>query len=282
MFRFLCLFMFSCLSFFASATDFSPIKLEGDEYLFTKLTPISEVEKRVEDKVLNKLSMPMTTLDTLYLSRLYTSDWFSIMLNGDTYMMDNSTNYWVKTSNADVFSFTPNLQRMAVSNSVREDLLKMMPLLEGFEEMLPVYPSSTKSRNIKIWAFVDMTCPYCRKFHLTNRLQLQNVGVTFVYVPFSRSPGEKRADGANLNAFCGAPGDVKKDIDDYYLMETRLLLAKNLKSDCEGSQEILMDFLLHNGERFSLVGSPMFLTESGVVIYGADTLTQYVSQYITQ
>ena len=31
MFRFLCLFMFSCLSFFASATDFSPIKLEGDE-----------------------------------------------------------------------------------------------------------------------------------------------------------------------------------------------------------------------------------------------------------
>ena len=52
----------------------------------------------------------------------------------------------------------------------------------------------------------------------TDRLQLQNVGVTFVYVPFSRSPGEKRADGANLNAFCGAPGDVKKDIDDYYLI----------------------------------------------------------------
>jgi hypothetical protein len=278
MFRDILFLCAATLSFsvMSSEEDGTIPRLSHGDYFFTKLTPMAEVRHSIERRMIDELGLKPEIAQNAPISRLFVSDWFGVSIDGKGYVVNSDASYWMQGGMGEMFMFTPSVQRVSVSNGNRGRLLNLMLLINAYKDTLVTYPSTTGYVRERIYAFMDVTCPYCRKFHLTERQELQAQGYEFVYIPYAKEPNNQDVIDLNLWAFC-AENELhsKRNIDSAYLVapKARDNLASSPKCDNESLKFIA--FLMGSGEKFSLVGSPAFFTGSADVIYGSAALERY-------
>jgi hypothetical protein len=241
------------------------------------LSQINPVEKKLVKTLVDGGILKEGSPGNIRLSRLSVSDWFGFSLNGETYLTDANASHILKSDLRDFFHVSPTLSQVSMSNGGVESLFKLTSFLRSFESdaILPVYKSTSKTRpEIVIYAFMDVTCPFCKKFHLLEREQLNRDGVTFIYIPFTKNYSNKKDLALNYAVFCQSASEKKNSIDDAYLAPkiTRFKINPN----CNLLDSTLIRFFLKTGEMYGVAGSPMFLSRSGKVMYGTPSLIQFV------
>jgi hypothetical protein len=263
----------------SSEKDVSIPRLSHGDYFFTKLTPMAEVRQSVERRMIDELGLKQVVAENAPLSRIFVSDWFGVSIHGKGYVVNSDASYWMQGGMGEMFMFTPSVQRVSVSNGNRERLLNLMLLINAYKETLVTYPSTTGYVRERIYAFMDVTCPFCRKFHLTERQDLQAQGYEFVYIPYAKEPNNKDVTELNLWAYC-ANNELhsKRNIDDVYLATSRGRDNMAMSPECDDESLRFIEFLMGSGERFSLAGSPAFFTGTADVVYGSAALERYASE----
>jgi len=272
-------FIILLLSFGVFSETNINLKPVDSSYPFSNLTPTKKIERLIYDKMAKELRVSKSEIEKTEIQRIFTSDWFIVNFKSRNYVVDNTASYWLESDLNGMFLLNPSLSKVNVSNSTRVSLMKLMYFLKTSVDYLPTYSRGEGPLNETIFAFVDLTCPYCKEFHLKHRAEWQMLGVNWVYVPFSKDLGNRRNTDLNADVFCQENTEVvKNSVDEIYLMPRSRLtsVASNYKKNCSPVQSAFINFLMSNGERYALAGSPMFLTESGKVFYGAPSLENYI------
>lgn len=235
---------------------------------------MSVMKERVRAKLVEELKVSEASVQSLKMDRMFTSDWFMVSVEGKQYVVDNTAKNWLRSDLDGFFVFDQGVRQVAISNEGRESLMKMRLLLQSVEDLLPSYGNSAVE---PIYAFIDVTCPHCRKFHLTQLANIEKAGHRIVYVPFLRDTSDYQAKKLNLDTFCKDTTDgIKSAMNTLYLKD-RSDLKKGIQAPaCNNYQKATFEFLLFNGERYGLIGSPMFLTPAGEVVYGGPALERYL------
>lgn len=270
------LFLSVCVVFCLSTSGLAfslefPIEpYNGSSIRFSNLSSITDVESNVK-KTIKGISRG----DSLSVERLLASEWFAVSVDGKSYLTEPLAENWLRTDFNGFYSFSNGIKEISVSNSTRESFIYLSSYLESIKEFLPSYgPAEYKE---KVFAFVDVTCPHCKKFHLTERAKFEARGIKIIYVPFSRDASRKSAIDANMAAFCSP--DIlttKSNLDNVYMLSKLEMSSKSWFPKCTKIQQSIFSFLIGNGERYSLRGSPMFLTELGDALYGSAALSHYL------
>lgn len=280
MIRFFCSLLLFSFSLFAFAQEverqiYFDADKPGRELLL--LSNQSEAEKNIIQS-LYTTGIYSGDASDLGVTRLSTSDWFGFSLNKATYITDKGATHILKSNLTDFFSFKPALQQISMSNSGRESLLRMLSFIKSFinDELFAVYPGNkvVEYDNTTIYAFMDASCPFCRKFHLTEREELTKKGVTFVYIPFSKNYANSKERELNKSVFCQRGESQKTALNGVFMSKK----PTNFKidEDCSELSGLLVDFFLKSGDLYGLAGSPMFLSDTGVVMYGTSSLLRFV------
>jgi len=257
------------LSTSSFAIDIAPYG--GDSIRFSNLTNLNKVKENVAENI-----KPITNgKEGISVERLMSSEWFSVSVDGKGYLTDPYAENWLRTSFEGLYSFTDGIKQISVSNETRESLLGLSLFLRSINEMLPSYGGNSSKETI--YAFVDVTCPHCKKFHLTARAEIEKSGVRIVYVPFARSASNQSQVAANMEVFCSSNlKETKSNLNDAYLLSPIELSSKMWSPKCNKLQNAVFGFLIGNGHRYNLKGSPMFLTELGDALYGTSSLHHYL------
>jgi hypothetical protein len=241
------------------------------------LSQIKPVEGKLVQVLVDGGIIKGSAANDIALSRLSTSDWFGFNLNGKTYLTDANASHILKSDFRDFFHVSPTVSQVSMSNEGVESLSKLTSFLSSLEgdAILPVYKStSTTQPEIMIYAFMDVTCPFCKKFHLLEREQLNRDGVTFTYIPFTKNYSNKKDLALNHAVFCQSESKKKNSINDAYLAPK--IRKFKIESDCSVLDSTLIRFFLKTGEMYGVAGSPMFLSKSGKAIYGTPSLIQFL------
>lgn len=257
-----------------SQSSLYEISLSEEVLGYAELTPMPVMKDRIREKLMGELKVSSDSVKELKMDRMFTSDWFMVSVEGKQYVVDNTAKNWLRSDLDGFFVFDHGVRQVAISNEGRESLMKMRILLQSVEDLLPGYGSDTVE---PIYAFIDVTCPHCRKFHLTQLSNIEKSGHRIVYVPFLRDMDDYQAKKINLNTFCkSTTAEVKSALDEIYLRDRKDLKKGVPAPACNNYQKATFDFLLANGERYGLIGSPMFLTPTGEVVYGGPALERYL------
>lgn len=169
------------------------------------------------------------------------------------------------------FPFSDSVSRVSVSNSVRESLMELTSFLSHAYESLVVYEPMKGNRNEVIYAFMDVSCPHCKSFHLTKRVGLQMAGYTVVYLPFMRTPSDKKTRVVTEYLYCLKTNEDRMEfLNKAYLERKIKTVASGLPQDksCSNLNSAIVNGVLSLGEQFNLAGSPVFFTEQGRLFYG--------------
>lgn len=243
----------------------------GDALRFSNLSNLEDVKANVAES-LRKFSSE----GEMHVERLMSSEWFAVSVDGRGYLTEPFADNWLRTDFNGLYSFSYGIREISVTNSTRESFIYLLNFLSSIDEFLPSYgPRKYKE---KIYAFVDVTCPHCKKFHLTERASFEEKGIRVIYVPFARDVSRKSTIDANMFAFCSPDIlSTKSKLNDVYMMSKLELSSKSWFPKCTKIQQSIFSFLIGNGERYSLRGSPMFLTEMGDALYGTAALSHYLT-----
>lgn len=272
--KFICFIILLC-SFGSFAFD----KMKQSEYPFANLTSMKDINTLIRKKMIEDLGMKESEANTAKAQRIFTSDWFAVNIRDRTYVIDNTASYWLESDLDGMFALSPSISRVNVSNNTRGSLVKLMNLAMNSEDILPRYKRGPGALNERVYAFVDLSCPHCREFHLTQRAKWQSLGIDWVYIPFSRDMENKKMREMNVAAFCQqTPEKSKAIIDEIYLSPSNRLqsLSSKYKKDCSTLKKKMVEFFVGSGERYGFAGSPMFLTETGRVLYGVPAFENYM------
>lgn len=271
---FLFLFVFLPYSYGSDRTD-DYVITPSDELFFSKLTPNSTVEKNVLKRLVSGLKMSDEKASEAKVQRLLTSDLFSVRVGERNYLIGPDAKNWVQSEFEGFYIFGDGVRSVSVSNESKESLLSMQFLLKNLGEYLPLYGDI--NAKTKFYAFIDVTCPHCRDFHLFSRTDFERAGVSFIYVPFLRNSKDYLAQTVNKRAFCSSSKlEIKSKLNKLFSLSRSELEADLTPPKCNRIQSSIFDFLLLTGDRYNLRGSPMFMSMNGDVIYGVPSLKRYV------
>lgn len=260
------------LSFFSVAgNELPPMMKHPNVDSIANLTPTSTVMKNVISQLEGGFGVSKEQAGDVTLIRMSDSDLFQVELAGVRYTINADAKYWLKGEVDGVYVTKDGRAKGSVaSNDMLEFNQRLRVFLMAVSDLLPVYGDITKDK--VVFAFVDLSCPYCQQFHLVNRSELEKQGVTFVYVPFVRDPNDKRVMDATRTVFCNAdPVAAKMELDSVYLNGPRNLGAMK-GGACSHIRQSIIESLLVVGHQMGIVGTPMFLMPSGEVIYGTSKL----------
>jgi hypothetical protein len=208
--RFILLLTFF-LSCFSHSGELDMFEFDSTVPPSLALSTMAEVEENVSAKIAGAWGYE----GDVKISRIFASDMFAVNFKGATYITDSSAESWIQNGNTGFFQFSPYVRRVATSNYDRENLMKFGVFIEKLKRHLPTYKAFAGERE-HIYVFVDMTCPHCRKFHLSQRVKFQKKGYSFTYIPFLRDPSNKRFSALNKWTFCADVESVKTNIDNVY------------------------------------------------------------------
>ncbi|MEG3764876.1 hypothetical protein [Alteromonas sp. 14N.309.X.WAT.G.H12] len=287
-FSYALLFTFALFSFFANATvddvvleKSKPLSTfaQNEIYDFVHLSDIDAIKENVIDRLQRVLGMSKDEVDKVRVSRIYNTTWVQVSVDGKTYITDKRARQWLGTDLSELYLFEDAAKRISVGNDNRESLIDYAYFMLKLPSVAPIYPatSSPTGKQKLIFAFVDPSCPRCRDFHLTKMEQWRALGVTWVYIPFLISDDRKSEELAEY-VYCPSDIDeVKKRIDEVYLVGKKKAAGRAALNDACGQKEkSVVTSILTAGFRHGLAGSPMFLTESGEVYYGTPSLEMSV------
>jgi hypothetical protein len=277
----LSLFLILFISFSSSAAE--PIDIVD-----IKKTPQEELERFAslpsEDDVLEKAIKNMNSAlsmakapDNVLINRVYASNLYHITLDEQKYFIDETASYWVPDKGEGAFLFSNSVSRVSVSNDVREYLMELTSFLSKAYESLVVYKPMKGNRNEVIYAFMDLSCPHCKSFHLTKRVSLQMAGYTVVYLPFMRTPSDKKTRLVTEYLYCLKNNEDKMEfLNQAYLERKIKTVAARLPQEksCETLNNAIVNGVLSLGEQFNLAGSPVFFTEQGRIFYGYSAIAR--------
>lgn len=274
-------FLILLFSFPTHATP--PFKL--DEVV---TSPQSELERYAslpsEDVVLEKAINNMTSAlgmarapENIIVNRVYASNFYHITLDDKKYFIDETASYWMPDKGEGAFLFSDSVSRVSVSNTIREALMELTSFLSYASDSLVVYKPMKGDRNEVIYAFMDLSCPHCKSFHLTKRVSLQMAGYTVVYLPFMRNPSDKKTRAVTEYLYCLENNEDRMDfLNKAYLERKIKAVAAGLPQDktCSTLNNAITKGVLSLGSQFNLAGSPVFFTEQGRLFYGYSAIAR--------
>ena len=213
-------------------------------------------------------------LDTrVDIERVGNSKYLFVSTRSDTYLTDENTEYLIPVRGLDVYQIGEHFSRYNLSNAAHNRLLELQQLWLIYQDALPLYSAtSSKHRGGRIYAFVDLTCAYCRNFHLSKMEKYRERGFSFIYIPFLRDPRDKNAAQLSVNTFCGTTGVLKERISSAYQEKTPPLVMDVDYSMCSPDLEALLKYTFNIGAELGFIGSPLFQTEKGQVAFGEPAL----------
>lgn len=238
---------------------------------------LNKVKERASNKLKKSLDLPIEALDNVSIARVFTSNWYQVSVDQSIYIIDENADYWMQGSAiGNVFIFDDTVTPVNVNNETREMLSKIVSFVSNSPEYAIVY----KPRQIslgKIFVFMDLSCPFCREFHLSNKENILNEGYELWYIPFIRDENKKSIK-LTLETFCSFDNELKKsNINNHYIdPKNNKMIASS--QDCSPTQKAVLDTLMRSGGIYSLTGTPLFITESTGLFYGYSAIQQHISK----
>lgn len=275
-------------AFYTIAMAFSSLTMAGGQLQPESLTPSSQ-ESLVryaslpsESEVLDRAITNMTSAlhmakapDNISINRVYASNLYHITLDSQKYFVDETASYWMPDKGEGAFLFGDSVSRISVSNEIREALMQLTGFLSYAADSLVVYEPLKGNRNEVIYAFMDLSCPHCKAFHLTKKMKLQMDGYTVVYLPFMRNSADKKTRNVTEYLYCLKDNEARKEFTDKAFLARKInevALGLPTKKDCSTLNDAIVKGVLSLGEQFNLAGSPVFFTEQGRLFYGYSAL----------
>jgi hypothetical protein len=249
------------------SSDFK-FELSQDVQSWISEPPISFVTEKVLDTARGELGLGDSAIENIFVERVFVSGFYNVYIQNNRYVVDPYANYWVQNNESDFFMFDKGAYNITASNGVKESLMEMIPFIESIApDYLVEYKPINTSEKKTVYAFMDLSCPHCKSFHLSTRSDWQSQGVRVVYIPFLKDQSNKRVAEATAGAFCQQnKGSRAKAVNDVYMKGYRGLGLNS--QGCTTIQKTIFDFLFNSGARYGLEGSPMFLTDTGRIYYG--------------
>lgn len=217
-------------------------------------------------------------LDTrVEIERIGNSQYLFVSTRNDAYLTDEDTEYLIPVRGRDVYQVGNHFNRYNISNAAHNRLLELQQLWFIYQDALPLYSStSSKNKGGRIYAFVDLTCAYCRNFHLSKMEKYRERGFSFIYIPFLRDPRDKNAAQLSVNTFCGPAETLKERVSSAYQEKTPPLVMDVDYSMCSPDIAALLKYTFNIGAELGFIGSPLFHTEKGQVAFGEPALSKIV------
>ncbi len=217
-------------------------------------------------------------LDTrVEIERIGNSQYLFVSTRNDAYLTDEDTEYLIPVRGRDVYQVGNHFNRYNISNAAHNRLLELQQLWFIYQDALPLYSStSSKNKGGRIYAFVDLTCAYCRNFHLSKMEKYREQGFSFIYIPFLRDPRDKNAAQLSVNTFCGPAETLKERVSSAYQEKTPPLVMDVDYSMCSPDIAALLKYTFNIGAELGFIGSPLFHTEKGQVAFGEPALSKIV------
>lgn len=276
---FIALLAFCSLSVQATDTQSpDPIK-DAKLVYFASLPSLNSVKLRVVESLLKGIGVSHP--EDIVVDRVYGSNLYSVRVGASEYVTDSEGSYWIKSPASEVFLFGEDVVQVNINNQDRESLMELTAMLPYFEDTLVVYPPLGKDKHEVIFVFMDLSCPFCKRFHLSQRLNLQKAGFAVAYIPFLRNINDVKIRELTLFSYCLPAKERLSFIDEVYMSvkpESAYGHGKKMypNATCNPLQESTYDSLMSLGHRFNLNGSPVFFNEKGKLFYGYGSLEKSV------
>ncbi|MBE8232550.1 MAG: thioredoxin fold domain-containing protein [Endozoicomonadaceae bacterium] len=236
-----------------------------------------EEPQKIEPLLNEALGVVNGHLQIKSFQRLGVSSLYKLVLkSGGKYIIDNTGAYWMPYQHIKEFEGGKALQ---VTPTATEHY-NQLTLLKFLDQInLITYPAYNSKKDV-LYAFIDISCPYCRKFHQRSLRKLNKIGVEVRYVPLLRDIDNKKIMEMQLDIFCS------KDINSRTLkMDSFIGNFKAEQSEfdgvaqCNKHDRALYTELMKLGQRLDFIGSPAFLTQRGRMIYGESGLSMYFASF---
>ena len=267
---------FSGLSFAAEPPVIEDFKPSSQDVLerYASLPSEDDVLEKAVVNMKSALAMAQAP-ENIKINRVYASNLYHITLDNQKYFVDETASYWMPDKGEGAFLFGDSVSRVSVSIEIREALMELTSFLSYAADSLVVYKPLKGDRHEVIYAFMDLSCPHCKAFHLTKKMKLQLDGYTLVYLPFMRDPTDKKTRQVTEYLYCLKDNDARMAfVDKAYLERKIKTVAASLppEKDCSTLNNAIVQGVLSLGEQFNLAGSPVFFTEQGRLFYGYSAL----------
>lgn len=247
-------------------------------YSWVLLPSMKEVRSSVQKTLIGKLKLEPEYVKTVPIGRIFTSEWYQVMVDNKVYVIDQHAKYWLLVDGeVNFFMFENGVQSVNQSNKSRDALLTLRPLLNAMNETVVTYPSMKAGERKLIYVFMDVSCPHSKAFHLTKRQNMQLEGFEFRYLPFSARKKNRQLEKLQQVAWC-APSQEEKQMwldkiytspkaDDVYYALGQKGIDNQTCSTGQLRSLKTFDTVIENHQ---LAGTPVFMNESGVIFYGYD------------
>tara|TARA_B100000809_G_scaffold255150_1_gene293292 strand:- start:867 stop:1682 length:816 start_codon:yes stop_codon:yes gene_type:complete len=252
-----------------SSEILNSLRVPGIILVASKLVPENVVEKNaVGHLMLQGVNKPRIDVERIGVSSI-----FRIKMDGKAYLTDDSARFWMPYGPIKQMSPDGIYQTTSTQKEI-DSIIGLLSFIDIYKDEMVIYPANGKRKH-KVYAFMDVSCPYCQKFHRTELRGFRNKGVELVYVPLLRNVNDKKVRKMTNALYCLPKGDKQAAMDgiltNFKYEKNRLLGIKG----CSSNNQWVYDLLMNSGQRHGFSGSPVFITENGRVFYGASGLTSF-------
>jgi len=239
--------------------------------LSTLLTE-SEVESIARQR-LGVLGVGGSNVD---LDRIGTSNMFRTSFGGSMYIVNDDARFWQPFQPVREMSSNGIIPFTALAKEV-SNYLDLIQFIESVKEHLIVYPAVGQTKET-VYAFMDISCPHCAKFHQIDSRTLTQSGYEVVYIPFLRQPSDKKARHGLTKIFCTIDPVERRVAFDAVIGSYKTYRSQFIEppKGCDNQHGWLYRELMLSGGRHQFLGSPTFVLEAGHVFFGASGLMSYI------
>jgi hypothetical protein len=227
----------------------------------------------VAQKANNHLIFQGVIKPRIDVERMGVSSLFRIKMDGKAYLTDDSARFWMPYGPIKQMSLDGIYQTTSTQDEINS-ILGLLFFIDSYKDALITYPAIGK-RKYRVYAFMDVSCPYCQEFHRKSLRNFNNKGVEFIYVPLLRDISMNKVRQITNTVFCFPKEQRQMAMDNVLLNYKEEKGSLILKKGCSNNNVWLYDLLMESGQRHGFSGSPVFITENGRIFYGASGLTSF-------
>jgi len=209
------------------------------------------------------------------IDRIGLSNLFLVNIDGKPYVSDGTGGFI--SSQADFKRFTNSgLFNALATNQDTEDNIKFYEYAKTQKDNLPVFPGVGDNKGL-IVAFMDPSCPNCKKFHLGQRVAVNSLGFDVMYVPSARNPMDDKLINSLVHFYCRS-NDLLPSIQQLYNDYSKVKSLQKPLESCTGQHESYIRSISEVFSRHRMIGSPAFITPDGMTLYGYGELERYTKK----
>lgn len=259
------------LSFVSSAYGNENASILSPWYTLPSIEKVKEnIGKKIQRELISDGETDAKEMDVF---RIGDSNLYYVVIGKNIFVTDSESNYWVRSADMSVSQLQSGFKSANITPSSQESLVNALSFLSNSYERLIVYPSLKNEKRTIIYALMDLKCPHSRDFHLRTRNKIQSEGYEIRYIPVI-SLDKDMYSRTQVNALWCANNQEERQlgVDNIYI-EGKF----NEKAECTVEQQAYVNFFLSIYDQYGLNGTPVFITESGSVYYGTESLLKFIS-----